>query len=579
MDRVTKRLDQLGENVKHALEAVGVGIGLKDVIDQFDEFVNHAAELENTSRSIGIAVDELSRLQFAAGQTGVATDQLTTGIERFAKTAAQAASVASSQQAAAFEAIGVAVKDTSGNLKPMSDLLSEVADKFAGYSDSAEKTALAQILFGRSGADLIPLLDKGSAGIAELGQRSDELGNTINDKTSKAADAFNAKLGELHAETNGFWNLLAQGLLPTLTEIVNSFVTAGAGATKFEVAIETLTTGLKLLVDAGTSISTTFKDIGNYLGAATAANVAVLHGHLSEAVDIWKSFFQDVEKTHSDANTFLDKLWNDEIDSSAAWKASLVDDWNKVANAAKTQAPVVQTAIDDTATAYDNLTAQVEKALIAQGVAIDNKVEAQLQSLPSKAVHYGTTMWDQLDTISQQGASAIQGDFDNFLVNPAKVGFKGLVISFAQTLDQMLAKAAATDLFNALFDTDKSGSSGLGGILGGFLGSIFTPSASAARGANLNDYGGAYFATGGSFTVGGSGGTDSQLVSFHATPGEKVSVTRPGQSNGGGDVFNINVSATVGDVASRSDVVAGMQQAMSGAVAKIQDMKRRGSFK
>jgi len=37
------------------------------------------------------------------------------------------------------------------------------------------------------------------------------------------------------------------------------------------------------------------------------------------------------------------------------------------------------------------------------------------------------------------------------------------------------------------------------------------------------------FATGGQFTVGGSGGTDSQTVAFRATPGEQVTITRPGQ--------------------------------------------------
>ena len=40
------------------------------------------------------------------------------------------------------------------------------------------------------------------------------------------------------------------------------------------------------------------------------------------------------------------------------------------------------------------------------------------------------------------------------------------------------------------------------------------------------------FQQGGAFTVPGSGGADSQLVSFAATPGERVSVTRPGQAGG-----------------------------------------------
>jgi hypothetical protein len=38
------------------------------------------------------------------------------------------------------------------------------------------------------------------------------------------------------------------------------------------------------------------------------------------------------------------------------------------------------------------------------------------------------------------------------------------------------------------------------------------------------------FQTGGSFTVGGAGGPDSQLVAFRATPGEQVDVKTPGQA-------------------------------------------------
>ena len=56
--------------------------------------------------------------------------------------------------------------------------------------------------------------------------------------------------------------------------------------------------------------------------------------------------------------------------------------------------------------------------------------------------------------------------------------------------------------------------------------------AGAAIMANLSstDYAGA-FQNGGSFKVGGMGGTDSQMVSFRASPNETVSVTTPGQES------------------------------------------------
>ena len=38
------------------------------------------------------------------------------------------------------------------------------------------------------------------------------------------------------------------------------------------------------------------------------------------------------------------------------------------------------------------------------------------------------------------------------------------------------------------------------------------------------------FRTGGEYVVGGTGGIDSQLVQFHATPGEKVTINTPSQA-------------------------------------------------
>ena len=69
---------------------------------------------------------------------------------------------------------------------------------------------------------------------------------------------------------------------------------------------------------------------------------------------------------------------------------------------------------------------------------------------------------------------------------------------------------------------------GAGGGGGGFFKSLFG------------------LASGGSFTVGGSGGTDSQLVAFKASPNETVTVTRPDQGQRGGATIiqNINIDAT-----------------------------------
>lgn len=61
------------------------------------------------------------------------------------------------------------------------------------------------------------------------------------------------------------------------------------------------------------------------------------------------------------------------------------------------------------------------------------------------------------------------------------------------------------------------------------------------------------FASGGSFTVGGSGGTDSQLVAFNATPGERVAVSTPGHQVGSTTVNVINNSGAQTEVKRSND--------------------------
>ena len=64
------------------------------------------------------------------------------------------------KNAKAFKALGISVKDNEGNLRSSEEVFLDVADKFSKMEDGAGKTTLAIKLFGKSGADLIPLLNQ-----------------------------------------------------------------------------------------------------------------------------------------------------------------------------------------------------------------------------------------------------------------------------------------------------------------------------------------------------------------------------------------------------------------------------------
>jgi TP901 family phage tail tape measure protein len=91
------------------------------------------------------------------------------------------------------------------------------------------------------------------------------------------------------------------------------------------------------------------------------------------------------------------------------------------------------------------------------------------------------------------------------------------------------------------------------------------------------------FKTGGSFTVGGRGGIDQNLVQFRATRGERVDISTPGQLRAGGGVQVIRVQVDKSkyfDVAVQSAAApmaaqAAMAGARGGAALAQQDISRR----
>lgn len=99
-----------------------------------------------------------------------------------------------------------------------------------------------------------------------------------------------------------------------------------------------------------------------------------------------------------------------------------------------------------------------------------------------------------------------------------------------------VGKAAA--IGNAIIDTYKAATGAYSAMasipyVGPFLGAAAAAAAIASGIANVSAIRSQQmpaYRTGGSYTVGGSGGTDSQTVAFRATPGERVQINTPAQA-------------------------------------------------
>lgn len=207
MQSLASRMRMIGA----AAAAAGVGLALA-VRGQ----INAADEMVKTADRIGMSVEALSQLEHAASLSGVSMQTFSGAMQRLART--------SVESAGELHRLGIATRTASGQMRPMEELLMEVADRLGDMPAGAERTALAIRLLGRQGAELIPMLQGGSAGLRAMMREADALGLTISTRTARAAEQFNDNLSRLGRQVTGLTRLLMASLAPALAAISDGIV-------------------------------------------------------------------------------------------------------------------------------------------------------------------------------------------------------------------------------------------------------------------------------------------------------------------------------------------------------------------
>jgi hypothetical protein len=161
-------LEKLGLQAKKTSQDVavlkGIEIGrvfissVRAVVNTFQQFTSGASrsidQANKLSRSLGITFGELRRLQLAADLSGASSEQLARAFTRAQVTITKAGQGAP-QATAALRTLGLSVKDLAG--LSASDQFQRIAASIAGIQDPARRAAAAVEIFGRSGAQLLPV--------------------------------------------------------------------------------------------------------------------------------------------------------------------------------------------------------------------------------------------------------------------------------------------------------------------------------------------------------------------------------------------------------------------------------------
>lgn len=215
--------DKLITGVKVGLGAIAAFAGFRWAQGLIAQTVELGGKLSDLSQQVGIPAETLQELGYAGEQSSVSMQSLANSLGKLAKLAYDAKK-GGKEAGDAFRKVGVSVRGADGSLKSADVLLAEIANHISKLPDGTEKTAKAMALFGRSGKEMIPLLNEGGDGIAALRKEFVELGGVIDGDTVDALEAFGDEQDKIKVAFDGIRNQAVVAILPTLRALVKTFL-------------------------------------------------------------------------------------------------------------------------------------------------------------------------------------------------------------------------------------------------------------------------------------------------------------------------------------------------------------------
>lgn len=175
-------------------------------------------ELLKMSQKTGIGVEELYRLKSVAELSNVGLGEMTLAIGALSRNLAEAKEKAGDARMM-FNALGI---ETA---QPLNQILRDLAKSFSEIEDGEDKMVLAMQIFGRSGADIIPVLN-------DIARGAQDVSVVFDNELAKASGELMNNFTQLKQEVEKVSIAIGRMLIPALNQMFHD-IQNGVGPISF----------------------------------------------------------------------------------------------------------------------------------------------------------------------------------------------------------------------------------------------------------------------------------------------------------------------------------------------------------
>lgn len=563
VERSLKRIDRTLVAAGRAGKAFVAAVAGSAALRGIDRMLQSVSDLANTSDRLGLTAERLQELRFAAEQNGIAARTLDLGMQRLTRRLGEAAQ-GGGELAGTLRQYGIAVRDAQGRTRSTAAVLGDLADRIQGAGSQQERLRIAFKAFDSEGAGMVNILRDGRAGLEEWTRKAQNAGVVMDEElvdrareVNRVWETMTRRIGvEAKGAVIAFVGAIQDLFSPPSAESLMDTLTSDIGEADSRAA--NLQRRIDNLLDRGVSRDSTSVRVLSRDLAAARQEAESLEGMLrllrteargpfqppvesepvlsQQAQDTIEALrFQEEQMTRT---TAVQRVYNEvrragvAVDSAAGLEirnlVERIQEAERAQEAATERTREIEQVFEATRTPLERYNAEVERLnrLFNDGKDQTNLYNRAIEQAQDR-LRDATRETDHLARAMESGLDAA---LDGNIRSWRDLG--------------RVALDVLGDVLRDIIRVQTQAQGGLGSSVLGAIGQVFgiggvgtPPIAGGSTGVGTLTG-----ANGVSAMVGGVGGTDSQRVMVHATPGERIDVLTPAQQrrHGGGGTVVIN---------------------------------------
>lgn len=350
LTNVTNKVTDAAKKLALPLTAAASAVGFS-LSQMMSKFLDTGDAIDKASIRLGIGAERLQSLQYAAKMSGATADDMNSALGKLNENIAKAAAGKNEELASLFKKLGISLRDANGHVRTAADVLPEFADAIQRNTNSSVRARMAIAAFGDAGQKLIPMLQDGSKGLADMEKKAHDLGLTMSQDDVKAAASLGDKFTDLGSVFDSFGNTISAKLAPVLGPLIDDLTeflakNKDAFAGRLSEAVSKLADSLKKVdfeklaneaMDCFHAIGELYDKIGGFdtilkaLAALMAGKVIIAIGSfVGSLLTLGQSFFALIPIIKAVGIAFVANPIGAVITAIAAGAALIISNWDKV---------------------------------------------------------------------------------------------------------------------------------------------------------------------------------------------------------------------------------------------------------